>query len=125
MTGEDIGFAMEQLFKAGARDVHTQAIGMKKSRPGVMLSVICLPEDADRLAALMMKHTATLGIGRQDMSRYVLKREIETVETRYGTVRIKIASGMGVTRRKAEFNDLTELAEKHGVSLSAIRKELK
>ena len=125
MTGEDIGFAMEQLFKAGARDVHTQAIGMKKSRPGVMLSVICLPEDADRLAALMMKHTATLGIRRQDMSRYVLKREIETVETRYGTVRIKIASGMGVTRRKAEFNDLTELAEKHGVSLSAIRKELK
>ncbi len=124
MTGEDTGFAMEQLFKAGARDVYTQAIGMKKSRPGMLLSVICLPQDADRMAAIMMKHTTTLGIRRQDMSRYVLDRAVETVETPYGPVRVKTASGMGVQRRKAEYDDLAALAEQNQVSLETIRKEL-
>ena len=124
MTGEDIGFAMEQLFRAGARDVYTQPIGMKKSRPGVLLSVVCLPEDADRLAAVMMKHTSTLGIRRQDMSRYVLERSIETVEAPYGPVRVKTASGMGVQRRKAEYDDLVSLAEKLNMPLESIRKSL-
>ena len=124
MTGEDIGFAAEQLFKAGARDVYTQAIGMKKSRPGVLLSVICLPEDADRLAAVLMKHTTTLGIRRQDMSRYALNRGIETLKTPYGPVRVKNASGMGVQRRKAEYDDLAALAEQYGLSLNELRKEI-
>ncbi len=125
MTGEDIGFAMEQLFKAGARDVYTQPIGMKKSRPGVMLSVVCLPEDADRLAAEIMKHTTTLGIRRSDMDRYVLSRGISEVETPYGSVRVKTASGMGITRSKAEYEDLAALAEKCGVTLNQIRSALK
>ena len=125
MTGEDIGFAAEQLFAAGARDVYTQPAGMKKNRPGVLLSVICLPEDADRLAAVMMKHTTTLGIRRQDMSRYVLERSIETVDTPYGEVRVKRAAGMGAERAKPEFDDLAELAAKHGVPLDTVRKAVR
>ena len=124
ITGEEIGFAMDQLFKAGARDVYTQPIGMKKSRPGILLSVVCMPEDADRLAGVIMKHTPTLGIRRQDLSRYVLARSIETVETPYGPVRIKSVSGMGVRRSKVEYDDLAALAEKHQVSLDEIRKTL-
>lgn len=125
MTGEDIGFAMDQLLKAGAKDVYTQALGMKKSRPGVLLSVICLPDDADSLAAVMMKHTTTLGIRRQIMSRYFLSRSIETEETPYGPVRFKTASGMGVQRRKAEYEDLIRLAEQHHLSLNDLRKKMK
>ena len=125
MTGEEIGFALEQLFKAGARDAWTQAVGMKKSRPGVLLSVVCLPEDADGLAAVMMKYTSTLGIRRQDLSRYTLLRGIETVGTPYGEVRVKRASGMGVERAKSEYDDLAALAEKHGVPLETIRKEIR
>ena len=125
MTGEEIGFALEQLFRAGARDAYTQPIGMKKSRPGVLLSVICMPEDADRLAAVMMKHTTTLGIRRQDLDRYALRRSIETVETPYGEIRVKRASGMGVERAKPEYDDLAALAEKHGVPLETIRKEIR
>ena len=122
MTGEEIGFAMERLFQAGARDVYTQFIGMKKSRPGMLLSVICLPQDADRLAAVIMKHTTTLGIRRQDLSRYVLNRAIETVETPYGAVRVKTASGIGVQRRKAEYDDLAQIAEKQDIPLRTLRK---
>ncbi len=122
MTGEEIGFAMARLFQAGALDVYTQAIGMKKSRPGVLLSVICLPENADQLAAEAMKHTTTLGIRRQDMSRYVLNRRVETIETPYGPVRVKAASGLGVEKAKVEYDDLAALAEKHGVTLNTVRK---
>ena len=125
MTGEEIGFALEQLFKAGARDAWTQAVGMKKSRPGVLLSVVCVPEDADGLAAVTMKYTSTLGIRRQDLSRYTLLRGIETVGTPYGEVRVKRASGMGVERAKPEYDDLAALAEMHGVPLETIRKEIR
>ncbi len=124
MTGEEIGFAAERLFSAGARDVYTRAIGMKKGRPGTELNVICLPDDADALAGLMMKYTTTLGIRRQDMSRYVLDRKIETVSTPWGSVRVKTAEGMGVKKRKAEYDDLAELARRTGLSLEDIRREL-
>ena len=122
MTGEDIGFAMEQLFQAGARDVFTQPIGMKKSRAGILLSVICLPDDADRLAEVMMKHTSTLGIRRQDLSRYILNRSEETIRTVYGDVRLKHASGMGVTRIKPEYDDIALLAKNNNVPLRTIRE---
>ncbi len=124
MTGEDIGFAMDQLFAAGAREVFTQAVGMKKNRPGVLLTVLCAAQDADRLAEVMMQHTTTLGIRRQEMSRYFLHREIKTVDTAYGKVRVKYASGMGVTRSKPEFDDLAALAREKGVSLQKIRADL-
>jgi hypothetical protein len=124
MTGEDLGYAMERLFSAGARDVYTQAVGMKKSRPGILLSVICMPEDADRLAAEIMKHTTTLGIRRQEISRYILERSIQTVTTPYGEVRIKQASGMGVSRFKPEFEDLAALAREKDLPLRTIRESI-
>ena len=124
MTGEDIGFAAERLFEAGAYDVYTQPIGMKKSRPGILLSVICEPADADRFAAVMMKHTTTLGVRRMDMSRYVLPRSVETVQTSFGPVRVKRASGMGTEKAKPEYEDIAELARQRGVSLKEIRKEI-
>ena len=122
MTGEEIGFAMEQLFAAGAFDVYTQPIGMKKNRPGILLSVICAKTEADRFAEVMMKHTTTLGIRRQDMNRYVLQRKTEKVSTAYGEIRVKRASGMGTEKEKPEYEDLAALAREHGVSLQTIRK---
>ena len=122
MTGEEIGFAMEQLFREGARDVYTQAIGMKKSRPGVLLSCVCLPEDADKLAAVMMRHTTTLGIRRQDMSRYVLSRRAETVDSPAGKVRVKYASGQGTEKCKPEYDDIAAIAREKGLSLAEVRR---
>lgn len=125
MTGEEIGFAQERLFEAGAFDVYTLPIGMKKSRPGILLSVVCRTEDADRMAEVLMTHTTTLGVRRLDLSRYVLKREIDTVDTAYGPVRVKRARGMGTEKEKAEYEDLAELARKNDLPLKAIRKEVK
>ena len=124
MTGEDIGFAMEQLFREGARDVFTQSIGMKKSRPGVLLTVICSPEDEDRLARCMLLHTTTLGIRRTPCTRYVMERQFRTVETEFGPVQVKHASGMGVEKEKIEYEDLARLAREQNLDLAALRRKL-
>ncbi len=117
MTPEAIGFAMEQLLDSGALDVFTTPIGMKKSRPGTLLSVLCRPEDRETLVQALFRHTTTLGIREQVCHRYTLQRRIETVETPYGTVRKKVASGYGVTREKPEYEDLAEIARKNDMTL--------
>lgn len=120
MTGESIGFALEQLMDAGALDVFTTAIGMKKSRPGIMLTVLCRPEDKDTLLPLIFRHTTTLGVRENRLHRYILDRKTETVQTPYGPVRQKVAAGYGVERRKYEFEDVARLARENNLSLNEI-----
>ena len=120
MTGEAIGFAMEQLLSAGALDVFTAPIGMKKSRPGIMLTVICRPEDKEALLPLIFRHTTTLGVRENRLRRYILDRKTETVQTPYGPVREKIATGYGVERKKYEFEDVARLARENDLSLKDI-----
>ena len=120
MTGEEIGFALEQLMDGGALDVFTTPIGMKKSRPGVMLTILCRPEDKEKLLPLIFRHTTTLGVRENRLHRYTLERKVETVQTPYGPVRKKIATGYGVERKKYEYEDLARLARENGVSLKDI-----
>ncbi|MBR4017084.1 MAG: nickel pincer cofactor biosynthesis protein LarC, partial [Oscillospiraceae bacterium] len=121
MTGEAIGFAMEQLLSAGALDVFTAPIGMKKSRPGVLFTVLCRPEDRDALLPLIFRHTTTLGVRENRLHRHILHRKTETVQTPYGPVRQKIATGYGVERKKYEYEDVAQLARQNGLSLSDIK----
>ena len=123
MTGEAIGFAMEALFEAGALDVFTTAIGMKKSRPGVMLTVLCRDVDKEKLLPLIFQHTTTLGIREKVCNRYTLTRKEEIVQTPYGPVRQKIAEGYGVERSKYEYEDLAKIARENGLALSEIIKK--
>ncbi|MBQ9009709.1 MAG: nickel pincer cofactor biosynthesis protein LarC [Clostridia bacterium] len=125
MTGEALGFAMERLFDAGARDVYWQTIGMKKNRPGILLSVISMPEDADMLAQLMLKYTTTLGVRRENLSRYVLNRKELKAETTEGEVRVKIATGYGISKWKAEYEDLAAIAKSRGIRLEEVLEGLK
>ena len=122
MTAEELSFAMDRLFEAGARDVYTQAAGMKKSRAGTLLSVVGAREDADTLAAAVMKYTTTLGIRRFDIGRYVLQREIRTVDTELGPVRVKYARGMGVEKSKAEYDDCAAIAREKGMTVEEVRR---
>lgn len=117
MTGEELGFAMERLFEGGALDVYTVPIGMKKSRPGVLLRVICAPADRERLVGLMFRHTTTLGVRECALRRHTLARSIATADTPLGPVRRKDGAGYGVTRSKYEYDDLAALARDRGISL--------
>ncbi len=125
MTPEELAFAMEELFRLGALDVYFTDIGMKKSRPGVMLTCICREEKRDELLRCIFKHTTTLGVREYGCDRYSLTRSVETVQTRYGPVRVKSAEGFGVKRSKAEYDDLARLALENGLTLAEIRQELK
>lgn len=124
MTGETIGFATEQLMEAGALDVFTTAIGMKKNRPGILLTVLCRPADKETLLPFIFKHTTTLGVREKLCNRYTLTRRTEVVQTPNGPVRQKIATGYGVERRKYEYEDLAKIARETGASLTdAIKKK--
>jgi uncharacterized protein (TIGR00299 family) protein len=118
MRAEQIGFAMERLFEAGAVEVYTVPIGMKKSRPGTLIRAICHPDKKDAVLSAFFRHTTTLGVREAATKRYVLSRRIETHETALGTVRKKIAEGYGVVREKIEYEDLARIARERDVSLS-------
>ncbi|MDR3209942.1 MAG: nickel pincer cofactor biosynthesis protein LarC, partial [Oscillospiraceae bacterium] len=120
MTPEAVGFAVGALLEAGARDVFTTPITMKKNRPAVLLTVLCAPEDEPRFTALMFRHTTTLGVRASRLRRAILTRAIETRQTKYGEVRYKISSGYGVRREKPEYEDLSRLAKQHNLPLSSI-----
>lgn len=122
MTAEEIGFAMEILLEAGAREAFTLPAGMKKSRPGTLLTVLCDESDRERLVALLFRHTTTIGIRETPARRYVLDRRMETVETAAGPAHEKISSGYGTVRKKLEFDDLARIARERGISLWEARQ---
>ena len=124
MTPEDLGFVMELCLKKGALDVYTTPIGMKKSRLGVKLSLLCRAPKREEMVSLLFAHTSTLGIREQSFRRHSLEREILSVDTQYGPVRCKVSRGFGVEKRKYEAEDLKAIAEKTGLSLREIRSQL-
>ena len=122
MTGEAVGFCTQLLLEAGALDVFTTPIQMKKDRPAVLLTCLCRAEQADEMAGLLLRHTTTLGVRRTLCERYVLERESITVETEHGPVRAKRARGWGVDRIKAEYDDAARIAREQGVTLRQVQR---
>lgn len=124
MTPEELAFAMEELFSLGALDVYFTNIGMKKSRPGVKLTCMCREKQRERMLECIFKHTTTLGVREYACKRYELGRSEKAVRTQDGEVRVKISSGYGVVREKAEYEDLAALARKSGKTIAQIRSEV-
>lgn len=124
MTPEAVGFVSERLFSAGALDVFTIPIGMKKSRPGTLLCVMCEVSDREDILALIFKHTTTLGIREKVCKRYTLNREIKSETTKYGIVHKKISKGYGIVREKYEYEDIAEIARRENKSLSEIISDI-
>ena len=120
MTPEAVGFAMEQLFAAGALDVYTTPIGMKKNRPGVLLTCMCREDDREAMLRTIFRHTSTLGVRVSVCDRYTLSRRQYAVQTPDGEIRVKESSGWGVLRHKAEFEDLAHIARQTGKSIAEV-----
>ncbi|MEH1814630.1 MAG: nickel pincer cofactor biosynthesis protein LarC [Nostoc sp.] len=127
LSPQAIGYAFEALFAAGALDVFTQAIGMKKSRPGILLTVICHPENLLSCEAVIFRETTTLGIRQTTQQRAILQREIQQVETEYGKVRVKVAwKGQSpekvIANVQPEYEDCADLARKHNIPWREIQR---
>lgn len=124
MTGEAMGFAMERLFAAGALEVYTQPVNMKKSRPGTLLCVMCREADRERMVREIFAHTTTIGIREKKCGRYVLDRTTSRLHTPWGDVRCKTSQGYGVRRCKYEYDDLAKIAAEQGMGLEEVRRKI-
>lgn len=122
MTGEAIAFAIDRLFDAGALDVYTTPIGMKKSRPGILIHITLDEEKREDILRAVFKYTSTIGVRERSVIGYTMRRSIETRSTEYGDLRCKCSSGYGTERIKYEYEDIAKIAEKIGCTIDeAIR----
>ena len=112
MSAEAIGYAQEILLNAGALDVYTAAIQMKKNRPGTLLCVSCRPEQTEEMARLILTHTTTAGVRRLLYDRYTLDYYFTETETPYGKIRLKHYQGYGIEKIKPEYQDVADAAKK-------------
>jgi len=121
LNPEFYGHLMERLFAAGALDVYLTPVHMKKNRPGVVLSVICPPAQAEALAALVFAETTTIGLRRQEVQRWALARERVEVETPYGIIGVKVAKlGGKVMTASPEYENCRRLALESDVPLKEV-----
>jgi uncharacterized protein (TIGR00299 family) protein len=121
-TAEDLAFLAEALRQEGALEVFSQPIAMKKGRVGTLLTALLPPELAPRLRAVWWRHSTTLGVRERRQERWILPRQLETVATPLGPVRVKRAAVPGGgDRRKPEHDDLAALAREHNLSLQEVR----
>jgi uncharacterized protein (TIGR00299 family) protein len=124
LSPQVFGYVMEKLFEAGALDVFGTAVQMKKNRPGTLLTVLAKPAEADNLTKIIFAETTTIGVRRRDERRHVLARDWQTVSTRFGDVRIKVASMNGTVSSYApEYEDCRRIATDHRVPLKQVMQE--
>ena len=120
-TGEAIGYCVERLRQAGALDVWTTAIQMKKNRPGVLLSVLCRPEEVGPLETILFTETSTLGIRRQPLQRHVLQRRSHEVVTPWGPVQGKVRRlPDGRVDFAPEYESCRRIAQEQKIPLSEV-----
>ena len=115
-SGEVLGFVMEKLFEAGARDVHYTPVYMKKNRPAWLLTVICREEDIPGMEALIFAETTSIGIRRIRMERTILPRKKIKVMIPFGEVEVKICGPQGAEKCYPEYESLAKICRKTGIS---------
>jgi uncharacterized protein (TIGR00299 family) protein len=124
MSPQIFGYVMERALAAGALDVFATAVQMKKNRPGMLLTVLCRPEDAAGLRQLIFAETTTLGVRQRREQRATLVRRHQSVQTKWGEVRMKLANLNGsVSNYAPEYEDCRRIAEQHHVPLKAVMQE--
>lgn len=115
-TGEMLGFVMEKLFAAGARDVNYTPVFMKKNRPAWLLTVLCGEADVDEMERILFRETTTIGIRRVRMERSVLPREKREIMTPLGSVEIKVCTMDGKKKYYPEYDSLVRICRERGIS---------
>lgn len=119
-SGEVLGFVMERLMKAGARDVHYVPVFMKKNRPAWVLNVICKEEDMEMLQNIIFEETTTIGIRYSRMERTILPRETRTLPTPWGEVQVKVCTLNGKEQLYPEYESVAQLSREKEIPFTEI-----
>lgn len=126
MAAQRFGYLMERAFELGALDCFFTPVQMKKNRPGVLVSILCGPGARDKLSEMLFTETTTLGVREVEVKRRALRREVINVETRYGTIDVKVAHLNGqVINEMPEYEQCLAAARRAGVSLSVVEDEVR
>jgi len=121
MNPQVFGYVMDRLLEEGALDAFGMPVQMKKNRPGMVLTILCKPDDAAKLTQIVFTETTTLGVRRREEMRATLARRWENVHTPWGDVRMKVASMNGtVTNYAPEYEDCRRIAAEHRVPLKSV-----
>ena len=123
-SGEVLGFVMERLLKAGARDVHYVPAFMKKNRPAWVLNVICKEEDMETLQNIIFEETTTIGIRYTRMERAILQREQRIVQTPWGEAQVKVCTLNGKEQFYPEYESVAELSRANEIPFAEIYQYL-
>lgn len=123
-TGENLGYVMERLMEAGARDVNYMPVYMKKNRPAYQLNVICSEEDVERMEEIIFRDTTTIGIRRVTMERTILKREKDMCRTSFGEVQVKICDGPDGKRVYPEYESIAAIARETGIGYPKVYEKV-
>ncbi len=124
MNPQIYGYVLEKALLAGALDVYTTALQMKKNRPGTLLTILCRPEDTEALMSLIFAETTTFGVRTHRAQRRALPREWVNVSTTYGSVRIKLSRSNGhILHVTPEYDDCRKLAVEKQVPLQQVISE--
>lgn len=119
-TGEALGYTMEKLLEAGARDVFYTPIYMKKNRPAYLLSVICKQKDCSKLEDIIFSHTTTIGIRRIGYERTILEREVIQIKTSFGVVKVKLCKRGENTVCYPEYESVREICESENMDFQQV-----
>lgn len=122
LSGQGIGYIMDLLMAHGALDVFTQAIGMKKSRPAVLITVICASDRLEIYEDILFRETTTLGIRRRFQERSAIPRTIFAIDTKLGTARVKVAHRPHGKTIQPEYEDCVKLAKIHQMALAQVQE---
>jgi pyridinium-3,5-bisthiocarboxylic acid mononucleotide nickel chelatase len=115
---------LDRLVDAGALDVWTHSVQMKKGRPGTQICALAAPERADAVCAVLLAETTTIGVRRWPVRRDVLPREVHTIDTEFGPIRIKLVRSPAGDRARPEFDDCAAAARRDGVTLAEVLRRV-
>jgi uncharacterized protein (DUF111 family) len=122
MNPQIFGALMDRLYAAGALEVFYTGVQMKKNRPGTLVTVVAPPARREALSEVVFRETTTIGLRYQEVARLCLAREIVTVETAWGPVRVKVARlGTEVVNAAPEFDDCEKAAAGAGVPVKQVQ----
>jgi uncharacterized protein (TIGR00299 family) protein len=125
MNPQVYGYLMERLMGMGALDVFLTNVMMKKMRPGIKLSVLCAHEDREALIDTILKETTSIGVRYYETPRVTMKREMNAVKTKFGTVMVKVSKGRHAEKSVPEYEDCRKIAQESGAPLIEVMEEAK
>lgn len=125
-TSEEIAYLQERLFTEGVLDVYVTPVFMKKNRPAFNVSVICTPDDFERISELILRESSTFGLRYRFMDRKVLDRKVDPIDTSFGPIRVKVGYlGEVPIKASPEYEDVKKAARSHGVPLRLVFDEVR